>query len=191
MWSEIGWAGHEGVSSNRLTVDYLSRTSDDRILFGSRGAPYRFGSRIDAAFDHDADVSRSISETLFDWFPMMRGRVNITHAWAGPVGMPRDWMPTASFNPRSGIATARGYTGQGVAISNLAGRILADLITGVESDLTRLPMANHRARSWEPEPLRWLAVRYIQNRLQRVDEKAERTGRPPKGTSLAERLARH
>jgi glycine/D-amino acid oxidase-like deaminating enzyme len=191
MWSEIGWSGREGVSSNRLTVDYLSRTNDNRILFGSRGAPYHFGSRIDAAFDHDADVSRSISETLFDWFPMLRGRVNITHAWAGPVGMPRDWMPTASFNPRSGIATARGYTGQGVAISNLAGRILADLITGVESDLTSLPMANHHARSWEPEPLRWLAVRYIQNRLQRIDEKAERTGRTPKGTSLAERLARH
>jgi glycine/D-amino acid oxidase-like deaminating enzyme len=191
MWSEIGWAGREAVSSNRLTVDYLSRTADDRILFGSRGAPYHFGSRIDAEFDHDTGVSQSISDMLFDWFPMLRGRVNVTHAWAGPVGMPRDWMPTASFNPRTGIATARGYTGQGVAISNLAGRILADLITGVESDVTRVPMANHHSRSWEPEPLRWLAVRYIQNRLERFDARGARTGQPSNGTSLAERLARH
>jgi glycine/D-amino acid oxidase-like deaminating enzyme len=44
QWSRIGWLNHETISSNRLTVDYLTRTVDGRILFGSRGAPYVFGS---------------------------------------------------------------------------------------------------------------------------------------------------
>jgi glycine/D-amino acid oxidase-like deaminating enzyme len=190
LWAAIGWEGHECISSNRLTVDYLSRTPGGRILFGSRGAPYYFRSRISPEFDHSARVAGMLRSLLIDWFPMLAD-VRVTHSWAGPVGMPRDWMPSASYDPATGIATARGYTGQGVATSNLAGRILAHQITGTESTLTRLPMANHRSPPWEPEPLRWLAVRYIQDRLRKVDEASERSGRPPSGRSLAERLARH
>ena len=190
-WNDIGWAGHECVSSFRLTIDYLARTADGRILFGSRGAPYRFGSRIDPAYDHHEETTRGIQALLYDWFPVLKGTVGISHAWSGPVGMPRDFMPTAAYDPRSGIATAHGYTGQGVATSNLAGRILADLITGNESPLTSLPMANHRSRNWEPEPARWLAVRFIQDRLLKVDLKSERTGWPPTGRTLAERLSEH
>ncbi len=46
QWAEIGWAGREVVASTRLSIDYLSRTEDGRVLFGGRGAPYRFGSPI-------------------------------------------------------------------------------------------------------------------------------------------------
>jgi hypothetical protein len=45
-----------------------------------------------------------------------------------------------------------------VAAANAAGRGLADLILGVDSDLVRLPWVGHRSRRWEPEPLRWLGV---------------------------------
>ncbi|MDQ3146208.1 MAG: FAD-dependent oxidoreductase [Actinomycetota bacterium] len=47
-WAEIGWAVRECLASQRLSVDHLARTGDGRILFGGRGAPYRFGSRLDA-----------------------------------------------------------------------------------------------------------------------------------------------
>jgi hypothetical protein len=45
-----------------------------------------------------------------------------------------------------------------VAAANLAGRTLADLIAGHESELTGLPWVGHRSRRWEPEPLRWLGI---------------------------------
>jgi hypothetical protein len=45
-----------------------------------------------------------------------------------------------------------------VSTTNLAGRTLADLITGADTSLTRLPWVGHRSRRWEPEPLRWLGV---------------------------------
>lgn len=105
--------------------------------------------------------------------------------------MPRDWMPTFSYDPASGIASARGYTGHGVATSNLAGRTLADLITGRRTELTELPFVNHRSRDWEPEPLRWMGARFVQLSMMRLDRLADRRGRPPTGRSLAERLARH
>jgi glycine/D-amino acid oxidase-like deaminating enzyme len=190
QWDAIGWDGHECLSSHRLTVDYLSRTTDGRILFGGRGAPYHFGSRVAARFDRHAATHAVLRRMLADWFPPLRD-VAIAHEWGGPLGMPRDWLPNFTYDRRTGLAGAWGYTGQGVGASNLAGRTLTDLLTAHASPLTRLPMAGHRSRRWEPEPLRWLGARYIQRALARLDRVAERTGRPPSGRSLAERLMRH
>ena len=190
QWEEIGWQGHECVSSSRYTVDYLSRTADGRILFGGRGAPYHMGSRIADTYDRHAPTHAMLRQMLAQWFPRLQG-IGFSHAWGGPLGMPRDWMPTMSYDRATGIATARGYTGQGVSTTNLSGRVLTDLILDVDSPLTTLPMVNHQQRSWEPEPLRWLGVRYVQRGMMAVDDKAERTGRPPTGRTLPELLGRH
>jgi glycine/D-amino acid oxidase-like deaminating enzyme len=190
QWNTIGWQDRECLSSYRLTIDYLSRTSDGRILFGGRGAPYHFGSRVEPAFDRDERTHTMLRRLVNEWFPSIPG-IAFTHAWGGPLGFPRDWLPTFSYDRQTGIASARGYTGHGVATSNLAGRVLADLITDARTPLTELPLVNHRSPNWEPEPFRWLGVRYVQESLLRLDAKADRTGRPPNGKSLAERLAFH
>jgi hypothetical protein len=133
-----------------------------------------------------------IHDLVREWFPRLKA-VRFTHSWGGPVGMPRDFMPTVAFDPRQRLATARGYTGQGVATTNLAGRCLADLILGDESESAykALPMVGHRSPDWEPEPLRWLGMRYMQKAYARIDARAARTGRPPTGRTLAERMGRH
>src|ERR1700677_41338 len=105
--------------------------------------------------------------------------------------MPRDWMPAVSFDTNSRIASIRGYTGQGVSTSNLAGRLLAGLITNRQTGLESLPLAQRRSPNWEVEPLRWLVVRYMQSAFMRIDKAAE-AGRPrPVDASLAESLGRH
>ncbi len=78
-----------------------------------------------------------------------------------------------------------------MAATNLAGRTLADLITGGGTPLCELPMVQHDPKPWEPEPLRWLGVRYIQKAAARMEDKAVRTGKPPSGRSIAERLMSH
>ena len=190
QWAEIGWENRETIGSHRFSVDYLSRTRDGRIVFGGRGAPYHFGSRIEDAYDRHEPTHQMLRRMTLEWFPMLRG-IRFTHHWGGPLGMPRDWMPTMSYDRATRIATARGYTGQGVATSNLSGRVLADLICDTPSPLRVLPVIGHRSPDWEPEPLRWLGVRYVQRGFARLDEQAERTGRPPSGRSLVERLGRH
>ena len=186
----IGWSGRECLSSQRLSVDYLSRTADGRILFGGRGAPYRLGSDIQPDYDRHEPTHEWLRAQLVEWFPPLDG-IGFTHAWGGPVGMPRDWLPTFSYRPETGMAAAFGYTGQGVAASNLAGRVLADLITGSGAQWSRLPMVGHRPRRWEPEPLRFVAVRALQAALGRIDDRARRTGKAPTGRSIPERLVRH
>jgi glycine/D-amino acid oxidase-like deaminating enzyme len=190
QWAEIGWQRRECLASTRLSIDYLSRTADGRILFGGRGAPYRFGSPIKPSYDRHDPTHEMLRGMVRSWFPVLRD-VRFTHAWGGPLGMPRDWHPSFSFDHASGIASARGYVGHGVSTANLAGRTLADLIQGRDSPLTRLPLANHRSPNWEPEPARWIGVRYAQWAMGRIDARAERTGRPPSGPSLARWMARH
>lgn len=189
-WAQIGWRHSELVSSSRISVDYLNRTADGRILFGGRGAPYRMHSAIADSLDRHAPTHEMLRRMAIEWFPPLKD-VRFTHAWGGPLGMPRDWMPTTSFDAAAGVARAGGYTGQGVAATNLFGRILTDLITGQTSSLTQLPTVNHRSPLWEPEPFRWMGIRYAQEGFARLDRHAERTGQAPTGRTLVERIGRH
>jgi glycine/D-amino acid oxidase-like deaminating enzyme len=190
QWAAIGWQKRESVASCNYTVDYLTRTADGRILFGSRGAPYRFGSTISDDQELHAATHAHIEQLVAEWFPVLQG-IRFTHHWGGSVGMPRDWMPMVAFDPHTKIATARGYTGQGVSTTNLTGRILAELISGKRTELSALPVAERQSPLWEVEPLRWLAVRYMQNAFRRIDQ-AGKLGKPmPLDASLARYIGRH
>ena len=105
--------------------------------------------------------------------------------------MPRDWMPMTEFDPATKIATARGYTGQGVSTTNLTGRVLAELISGRRTALSQLPIAQRRSPVWEREPLRWLAVRYMQNAFFRIDEAGKPEKAKPIDATFAQFLGRH
>jgi hypothetical protein len=76
----------------------------------------------------------------------------------------------------TGVGWAGGYVGTGVTATNLAGRTLADLVLRRDTELTRLPWVGHRAKRWEVEPLRWLAVNAIYTAYHAAD-RAEASGR--------------
>ena len=79
--------------------------------------------------------------------------------------------------------------GEGVAPSNLAGRTLADLITGTDSERVDLPWVGVRHRRWEPEPLRWLGVRGSRWILAGADTYEYRTNREAKAAvALAHKI---
>jgi hypothetical protein len=52
-------------------------------------------------------------------------------------------------------------------------------------------LANHRSPDWEPEPFRWLGIRYTQWALGGLDARSEATGEAPSGRSIAERITAH
>ncbi|WP_229069902.1 FAD-binding oxidoreductase [Actinoplanes sp. DH11] len=153
FWDRVGLARRETFTDERRMVIYGQRTADDRLAFGGRGAPYHYGSRVRPEFDRVPAVFEALRRTIGELFGV---EPPIAARWGGPLGIPRDWMPSVGL--RDGVAWAGGYVGDGVAAANLAGRTLADLIRGTESDLTTLPWVNHRSRRWEPEPARWLGI---------------------------------
>jgi glycine/D-amino acid oxidase-like deaminating enzyme len=175
VWTEIGWEGRETLGDLAHVYMYAQRTADDRIAIGGRGVPYRYGSRVDDDGRTAERTMRHLTEILTRFFPVTRG-ARIEHAWSGVLGVPRDWAATVSFDRASGLAWAGGYVGTGVTTTNLAGRTLADLITGRDTAITHLPWVDHRARRWEVEPLRWLAVQAIYGAYRAAD-RAELRGR--------------
>ncbi len=176
VWDEIGWDGRETLADGRHLIIYAQRTADDRIAFGGRGAPYHFASRIRDEFDRDRRVFADLRAVLTELFPAVAS-ARITHEWGGPLGVPRDWYSSVGFDARTGVGWAGGYVGDGVSTTNLAGRTLADLLLGRESELTALPWVNHRSPAWEPEPLRWLGINAGLRIPTGADRHEERTGR--------------
>ncbi|MBG6213908.1 glycine/D-amino acid oxidase-like deaminating enzyme [Cryobacterium sp. CAN_C3] len=175
VWESIGWSGRETLGDMAHAYMYAQRTSDDRIAIGGRGVPYRFGSKTDADGQTPQATVDALRDILVRFFPATAG-ARIDHAWSGVLGVPRDWAATVGLDPQTGLAWGGGYVGTGVATTNLAGRTLTDLILGRDSGLVELPWVNHRARSWEPEPLRWLAVTALY-RAYSLADRAELTGR--------------
>ena len=180
-WDEIGLRERETFSDYRHLIVYGQRSADGRLVFGGRGAPYHFASRIRPDFDRVPRVFAALERTVAELFPVLGG-VRITHRWGGPLGIARDWH--ASVGLADGVAWAGGYVGDGVSTTNLAGRTLADLIAGRDSELTTLPWVGHRSRSWEPEPLRWLGANAGLQAMTWADNAERRTGRPSRVASL-------
>lgn len=121
VWDAVGWSGCETIHDGRHLLIYAQRTADGRIAMGGRGAPYRFGSKVDDSHRDNEKVFAGLEETVRALFPAA-AEARFTHRWGGPLGVPRDWFSSVTFDRSSGLASAGGYVGDGVSTSNLAGR---------------------------------------------------------------------
>jgi len=182
VWAQIGLGDRAVFADERHLTIYGQRTADGRLAFGGRGAPYHLGSKVSPAYDRVARVHAALRATLVDLFPVLRD-VEVTHTWGGNLGVPRDWFPCVGYDRVTGAAWAGGYVGDGVATSHLAGRTVADLVLGRDTDITHLPWVRRRTRRWEPEPLRWAGVNAVTALMTRADRTEAATGRPSRAAA--------
>lgn len=190
VWDEIGIEHGQTFSDYRHLLIYGQRTADNRVAFGGRGANYHWGSAVDPAFERVDQVFEHLHAALRDLFPAV-GDARVTHRWGGPLGVARDWCATASYNPKTGVGFAGGYVGDGLSTTNLAGRTMTDLVLGVDTELTRLPWANHRSPLWEPEPLRYIGANLGILGMQLADAEERITKRPSIIARATSRLTGH
>jgi len=190
VWDDIGWAGCETLGDLAHGFFYAQRTADGRIALGGRAVPYRYGSRVDRDGAVGQDTVDYLTGVLNTALPQTRG-VPVAHGWCGVLAVPRDWTATVRLDPVTGIGEAGGYVGHGVTATNLAGRTLTDLVLKRSTALTALPWVDHRSKTWEPEPLRWLGVRGLYTAY-RVADRHEAGGRSSTSpvARLADRLTR-
>ena len=187
FWDDAGLRDRETFNDLRHLIIYGQRTADGRLAFGGRGAPYHFGSRVEPSYDREPAVFDALRRILVELFPAL-AQVAVTHTWGGPLGVPRDWFSSVGLDRATCLGWAGGYVGDGVATSNLAGRTLADLVTGHDTELTALPWVNHHSRAWEPEPLRWLGINTSLAIVESADAAESRTSRPSRRAQLVDRL---
>ena len=128
------------------------------------------------------------------WLPAMSNVRRVIRAAAFPcAALPAVVLLCAlstaacSDEPDRPAAPKHGPYGEGVAAANLAGRTMAELVSRQHTERTSAPWVGARARSWEPEPLRWLGVRTSRRILALADDREFRTD---KQASLAFRISR-
>lgn len=173
LWDEIGLKNRETFGDARRLSIYGQRTVDGRIAFGSRG-DYYFNSAIHNLFENKESHFEFVRKNLTEILPML-DKIELTHRWGGPLGVPRNFRPQVAIDRKEQIAWAGGYVGEGVAATNLAGRTLTDLILERSTKITDLPWvidrdsAAHPARQWAPEPIRWMQAGAVMNLVKAAD----------------------
>jgi glycine/D-amino acid oxidase-like deaminating enzyme len=188
FWEEVGLSGYETFADDRHLIIYGQRTADGRLAFGGRGAPYHFGSTVEERFDANPKVFSLLESTLRELFPALEGEA--AFRWGGPLALPRDHSPSVLVDYATGLASAGGYTGDGVVLSYVAGNALADLIatSGEVTSRTSLPFVQHHAKRWELEPLRWAGINVGLGLAAWADRVERRTGHESRASGLLERL---
>jgi glycine/D-amino acid oxidase-like deaminating enzyme len=171
----IGWTGGELISDFRTSLRYFRTTPDGRIAFGGGGGRAR--RDIDQWFTNDQRAVQETAEGFRLMFPSFAD-VPIEDAWGGPIDVSPTHLPNFGRLDGGNVYYAQGYTGNGVAPTHLAGQVLADLITGADTDNVRLPMVNARPRAFPPEPFRSLGAAVVR-RAMIAKETAEERGRKP------------
>lgn len=115
-------ARDRAVSDSRFVVNYFRLSADGRLLFGG-------GERYSAR--PPKDIKAFVQGHLQKVFPQLRG-CEIDSAWGGLVSVTRTRLP--HIGRRGEILYAHGYSGMGVILSTLAGKLLAHEAAGVSSE---------------------------------------------------------
>ncbi len=125
-WQEV-LARDIAVSDSKFVVNYYRFSADRRFLFGGRES-YSMG--------FPRDIAPALVARMVRLFPQLAG-VGVTHVWGGALGITMTRLPhVAQVAPN--ILSGAGFSGHGVALSGMAGRVMAEAVMGQEDGMTTL-----------------------------------------------------
>lgn len=107
------------VADTKFVVNYWRLTPDHRLLFGG-------GENYSPRFPRD--IRAFVRPHLERVYPQLAG-VRLDYGWGGAVGITMKRLPHFGRLPPN-VFFAHGYSGQGVALANLAGRLIAEAVAG-------------------------------------------------------------
>ena len=123
---------NEAVADTNFIVDYFRRTQDNRLLFGGR-ASY---STLEPP-----NIGAFMRPRLLKVFPQLKD-VKIDFAWGGYIAITSNRIPDCGhLSPN--VYYAHGYSGQGVALAQMYGKLMADAIRGTAERFDLLARFKH------------------------------------------------
>ncbi|HEY7917523.1 MAG TPA: FAD-dependent oxidoreductase [Acidimicrobiales bacterium] len=154
---DIGWEHRQGIGGCGNQFLYYRLSRDNRILFGGYDAIYHYGNGLRPSLEQREATFLKLASLFVETFPQLDG-LRFTHAWAGAVDTCSRFCSFFDRSHGGRVASAAGYTGLGVAASRFGARVMLDLISGQETDLTRLQMVRKKPKPFPPEPIRYAGV---------------------------------
>jgi glycine/D-amino acid oxidase-like deaminating enzyme len=169
----VGWRSRTGVGDAGNQFHYYRLTADNRIVWGGYDAIYHFGGAVRAELERRPATFALLAEQFFTTFPQLAD-VRFSHAWGGVIDTCSRFC--AFFGTAHGgrLAYAAGYTGLGVGATRFGADVMLDLLSGAETDRTRLAMVRSKPVPFPPEPLRYGVVQLTRWSLARADRREGR-----------------
>lgn len=138
------------VADSKFVVNYFRKSADNRLLFGGgESYSYRF----------PRDIAALTRRAMLTIYPQL-GDVRIDYAWGGTLAITLSRLPyLARLAPH--ILSASGYSGHGVGMATLSGKLIADALRGQADGfdtLARLPSAPFPGGRSARSPLLTLAM---------------------------------
>jgi gamma-glutamylputrescine oxidase len=122
----------EAVANTNFIVDYFRLTKDTRMLFGGR-ASY---STLEPS-----NLGAYMRPRMTAVFPQLRD-VKIDYAWGGYIAITSNRIPDCGkLSPT--VFYAHGYSGQGVALAGLYGKLMTEAIRGQAERFDLLARIKH------------------------------------------------
>lgn len=174
-WAELGWGHTAGFTDDLDRIAYASMSADGRLLFGGGGNgaySYLYGGRT--AWPRTPDRQYAFVRGVLDrYFPGARD-VRVTHRWTGTLGITMSRVCSMGTTGAHGnVLYALGYSGHGVVLANLAGRVLCDLYSRNHEPWRDLPFYQRRLGGIPPEPFRWLGYQVFTRLTGRSPRRSE------------------
>jgi glycine/D-amino acid oxidase-like deaminating enzyme len=156
--ARVGWGEVAGFSDDLDRIAYGGRSSAGEIIFGGGGNSaysYRFGGKT--SFPGTADKSfQAIEKRLHDYLPSLNG-IEVAERWSGAVALTMTRICAMGVRgAHRNVYYAFGYSGHGISLANLAGRVLCDIYSDDDERWRQLPFYMPRLAPIPPEPFRWL-----------------------------------
>jgi gamma-glutamylputrescine oxidase len=125
-------ADNEAVANTNFIVDYYRRSKDNRMLFGGRAS---YSGRTPPA------LGEYMRPRMTAVFPQLKD-VKIDFAWGGNIAITSNRIPDCGrLSPT--VFYAHGYSGQGVALANMYGKLMAECVRGVSERFDLLARVKH------------------------------------------------
>ena len=123
---------NDAVATTNFIVDYFRLTRDSRLLFGGR-ASY---STLEPP-----NLGAYMRPRMLSVFPGLKD-VKIDHAWGGYIAITSNRIPDCGrLEPN--IYYAHGYSGQGVALAGMYGKLMAECVKGQAERFDLLARVKH------------------------------------------------
>lgn len=171
-WQQIKWDGRMSIEDNRHFVHYMRVTKCGGITMGGGRVNNDAGTAMDKW--HCPKTWQALEAHLRWLFPTLKDKP-IHYKWGGAVSVNLDMTPEISFLGDERIIQASGCIGHGVSLSQLNGRLIADLVQNKDTELSRFWIVNRRAIPMPPgDLLAYLGGIAIDKTLKAIDWWQER-----------------
>jgi glycine/D-amino acid oxidase-like deaminating enzyme len=164
----IGWERRFGLGDAGNQFHYYRISADGRILFGGYDAVYHWNNGFGPHLEVDHACFGRLADHFFQTFPQLEG-IRFTHAWGGAIDTCSRFSAFWGKAFGGKLAHAAGYTGLGVGAARFGAQVMLDLLSGQQTERTRLKMVREVPLPFPPEPFRSGVINLTRWSLDRAD----------------------